>query len=142
MRIQYLDMDAPHPTAFNTIKIDPTDSQLLTHERYENKQAGARLLASMLSIHKGAYFGLAGMILLMLSSLALPLFVITGWMMYLDRRQAGRPAGDLMVVQNGCPAPGCPCGSNSLGLVSSRSLTASKKQKSPTRGPFCFWRKR
>ncbi|HEY0682100.1 MAG TPA: PepSY-associated TM helix domain-containing protein [Steroidobacter sp.] len=87
LRIQYLDFDPPHATAFSTVKIDPTNSQLLTHERYADKTTGARLLASMLSIHKGGYFGVIGSVLLMLSSLALPLFVITGWMMYLDRRR-------------------------------------------------------
>jgi sulfite reductase (NADPH) flavoprotein alpha-component len=87
LRIQYLLADAPHATAVNTIKIDPTDSQILSHERYAEKQTGARLIASMLSIHKGGYFGLVGTIALMLSSLALPLFMVTGWMMYLDRRK-------------------------------------------------------
>lgn len=87
LRIQYLDADAPHTTAFNTIKIDPTNAQLLTHVRYDDKGTGARLLDSMLVIHKGSYFGVIGSVLMMLSSLALPLFVITGWMMYLDRRR-------------------------------------------------------
>lgn len=87
LRILYLDADAPHMTAFNTIKLDPATAQVLSHERYADKQTGARLLSSMLSIHKGSYFGVIGSLLLMLSSLALPLFVITGWMMYLDRRQ-------------------------------------------------------
>ena len=87
LRIQYLDADAPHMTALNTIKIDPTNSQLLTHERYADKQTGARLLSSMLVIHKGSYFGVIGSLLMMVSSLALPLFVVTGWMMYLDRRR-------------------------------------------------------
>lgn len=87
LRIQYLDADAPHMTAFNTVKIDPTNSQLLTHERYADKQAGGRLLSSVLVIHKGSYFGVIGSLLMMLSSLALPLFGITGWMMYLDRRR-------------------------------------------------------
>lgn len=87
LRIQYLQFDPPHATAFSTVKIDPTNSQVLSHERYADKNTGARLLTSMLSIHKGGYFGVVGSVLLMLSSLALPLFVITGWMMYLDRRR-------------------------------------------------------
>jgi sulfite reductase (NADPH) flavoprotein alpha-component len=87
LRIQYLMADAPHVTAFNTVEIDPANSEVLSHERYADKQTGARLLASMLSIHKGAYFGIVGTVLLMLSSLALPLFMITGWLMYLDRRR-------------------------------------------------------
>ncbi|MBL8270998.1 PepSY-associated TM helix domain-containing protein [Steroidobacter sp.] len=86
LRVQYVDVGAPL-TDVNTIKIDPSDSQVLSHQRYEDKQAGGKLLSSMLAIHKGSYFGLVGTVLLMLSSLALPLFVITGWMMYLDRRR-------------------------------------------------------
>lgn len=86
LHIEYLDMDPPHASALNLIRIDPTDSRLLVHERYADKQTGGRLLASMLALHKGGYFGVVGSLLLMLSSLALPLFVITGWMMYLDRR--------------------------------------------------------
>jgi sulfite reductase (NADPH) flavoprotein alpha-component len=92
VRIQYLDVDAPHTTAVSTIKIDPTNSQLLSHERYADKQTGARLLTSMLAIHKGSYFGVVGSLLMMLSSLALPLFVVTGWMMYLDRRRVAERA--------------------------------------------------
>lgn len=87
LRIRYLDVDAPHQSANNTIKIDPATSQLLSHERYANQSAGGRLLISMLAIHRGHFFGIPGMALLMLSSLALPLFVVTGWMMYLDRRR-------------------------------------------------------
>jgi sulfite reductase (NADPH) flavoprotein alpha-component len=87
VRIQYFDSHAPHTSAVNTIKIDPTSSRLLMHERYEDKQTGGRLIASMLAIHKGGYFGPVGSLLLMLSSLALPVFVVTGWMMYLDRRR-------------------------------------------------------
>lgn len=87
LRIQYLEFDPPHATAFSTMKIDPANSQVLSHDRHADKSTGARLLSSMLSIHKGAYFGVVGSVLLMLSSLALPLFVITGWMMYVDRRR-------------------------------------------------------
>lgn len=87
VRIRYFDVDAPHASATNTVKIDPTTSLLLSHERYADKGAGGKLLSSMLAIHKGGYFGIVGIVLIMLSSLALPLFVITGWMMYLDRRR-------------------------------------------------------
>ena len=87
LRFRYLDTDAPHQSANNTLKIDPASSQLLSHERYEDQSAGGRLMTSMLAIHRGHFFGIPGMALLMLSSLALPLFVVTGWMMYLDRRR-------------------------------------------------------
>jgi sulfite reductase (NADPH) flavoprotein alpha-component len=87
LRIVYLDADAPHVEAFNTVQIDPTTSQVLSHERYADKNTGARMLASMLSLHKGGYFGVIGSTLMLLSSLMLPVFAITGWMMYLERRR-------------------------------------------------------
>lgn len=87
LRIRYLDIDPPHRSANNTLKIDPASSQLLSHERYADQSAGGRLMTSMLAIHRGHFFGIPGTALLMLSSLALPLFVVTGWMMYLDRRR-------------------------------------------------------
>jgi len=41
----------------------------------------------MFALHSGSFFGEAGVVLMMLASLAMPLFPITGWMMYLDRRR-------------------------------------------------------
>ncbi len=87
LRIQYFDVNPPHDHATNTVNIDPASSQVLTHERYADKPPGGRLIASMLAVHRGNYFGIIGNLALMLSSLAMSLFVITGWMMYLDRRR-------------------------------------------------------
>jgi sulfite reductase (NADPH) flavoprotein alpha-component len=69
------------------VKIDPSTARLLLHERYADKPTGGKLIASMLAIHKGSYFGVIGSIVMMISSLSLPVFVVTGWMMYLDRRR-------------------------------------------------------
>jgi sulfite reductase (NADPH) flavoprotein alpha-component len=44
-------------------------------------------MSSMFALHSGSFFGEAGVVLMMLASLAMPLFPITGWMMYLDRRR-------------------------------------------------------
>jgi uncharacterized iron-regulated membrane protein len=87
LRVQYYDVNAPHDEAINTIKLDSATAEVLMYERHAEKPAGSRLLASMLAIHKGNFFGVPGMALLMLSSLALPIFVISGWMMYLERRR-------------------------------------------------------
>lgn len=100
LRVQYLDRDAPHDWANNTIKIDPASSQLLSHERYADQTVGGQLMTSMLAIHRGQYFGVPGMLLLMLSSLALPLFLVTGWMMYLDRRGVEERARKRQAASN------------------------------------------
>lgn len=83
----YLLHDAEHPRAMNQLRLDPRDGRVLRHERYADKRFGAQLLASVYPLHTGEYFGLAGRILMALASLAMPLFAITGWLLYLDRRR-------------------------------------------------------
>jgi sulfite reductase (NADPH) flavoprotein alpha-component len=41
----------------------------------------------MFPLHSGQFFGFPGMLAFMLASLAMPLFAVTGWMLYLDRRK-------------------------------------------------------
>ncbi|WP_185057909.1 flavodoxin domain-containing protein, partial [Pseudomonas fluorescens] len=48
------------------------------------------LLSSIYALHVGSYFGLVGRIVLTLASLTMPLFFITGWLLYLDRRRKQR----------------------------------------------------
>ncbi len=72
--------------------MDPASGQLLKDRRYNDSSAGKQLLASVYALHVGSYFGLAGRLLMMLASLAMPLFFITGWLLYLDRRRKKRAA--------------------------------------------------
>ncbi|MGG2362119.1 hypothetical protein ACE4Z5_24405, partial [Salmonella enterica] len=59
-------------------------------------------------LHSGGFFGVGGLILFMLSSLLMPLFAVTGWMLYLDRRAkqraARRLARDLAATPSGTAA--------------------------------------
>lgn len=82
----YLLKDAEHPRALNQLTLDPLSGQVQRHERYADKSFGAQLLASIYALHVGDYFGLPGRILMALASLGMPLFAITGWLLYLDRR--------------------------------------------------------
>lgn len=86
----YLLKDAEHPRALNQLTLDPLSGQVQRHERYADKPFGAQLLASVYALHVGEYFGLAGRILMALASLSMPLFAITGWLLYLDRRRKKR----------------------------------------------------
>ncbi|PXC03268.1 flavodoxin, partial [Pseudomonas aeruginosa] len=82
--------DAPHERAFNTLTLDPANGQVKSDQRYSDRSFGSQLLASVYALHVGSYFGMAGRILMMLASLAMPLFFITGWLLYLDRRRKKR----------------------------------------------------
>ncbi|MFK3718978.1 PepSY domain-containing protein [Pseudomonas fulva] len=86
----YLLDDADHPRAFDTLVLDPANGKVSRHERYSDKSLKAQLLQSVYALHVGEYFGLIGRIVLTLASLAMPIFFVTGWLLYLDRRRKRR----------------------------------------------------
>ncbi|WP_296272036.1 sulfite reductase flavoprotein subunit alpha [Pseudomonas sp. UBA6323] len=88
----YMLDDADHVSAFNQFQIDPQSGVISRHERYVDKSFKAQLLASVYALHVGEYFGMPGRILMMLATAAMPLFFITGWLLYLDRRRKKRAA--------------------------------------------------
>jgi sulfite reductase (NADPH) flavoprotein alpha-component len=90
----YLLKDSPHDRALNQINLDPATGEVKSHERYVSKSLKAQLLTSIYALHTGSYFGLVGRIILTVSSLLMPLFFITGWLLYLDRRRKKRQVRD------------------------------------------------
>ncbi len=85
MEFRYLDAQASHERAFNTLAVD-SEGRVASSERYDDKKFGAQLVSSIFPLHSGSYFGLAGVIVFLLASLAMPVFAVTGWIMYLQRR--------------------------------------------------------
>ena len=66
----------------------------------------------MLSVHRGKVFGFAGMVVFMLAALMLPLFCITGYLLYMDRRRkqanakaARHPAPETAQIHEGFERP-------------------------------------
>lgn len=88
--VSYLLDDAQHPRAANQIQLEPLTGRVIRHELFSDKPFGAQLLASIYALHVGEYFGLPGRILMMLASAAMPVFFVTGWLLYLDRRRKKR----------------------------------------------------
>ncbi|WP_310196282.1 sulfite reductase flavoprotein subunit alpha [Pseudomonas hunanensis] len=86
----YLLDDAAHERAFNTVTLDPASGQFKRVERYADKSFKAQLLQSVYALHVGSYFGLPGRIIVTVASLTMPLFFVTGWLLYLDRRRKKR----------------------------------------------------
>lgn len=83
---------AEHVRALNQLQVDPKSGEVSRHERYADKSFKAQLLASIYALHVGEYFGMPGRILMMLATGAMPLFFVTGWLLYLDRRRKKRAA--------------------------------------------------
>lgn len=85
MEFRYLEEHPRHERAFNTLAID-SEGRVAKQERYADKPLAARLVSSIFPLHSGSYFGLAGVIVFLIASLAMPVFAVTGWIMYLQRR--------------------------------------------------------
>ena len=85
----YLQPDAVHERARDRLHLDAATGAVTRHDRYADKALAGRLVNSIYPLHMGSYWGLPGRLAMALSSLALVLFAITGWWMYLDRRRTG-----------------------------------------------------
>jgi len=85
LEFRYLDAQPSHERAFNTLAIDK-EGHISRAERYQDKRLAAQLVSSIFPLHSGSYFGIAGVIIFLIASLAMPVFAVTGWMMYLRRR--------------------------------------------------------
>ena len=91
LQVMYLPEAAAHGRAFNRLNLGAS-GKVLQHERYSDKSGVQQLLASVYPLHTGDYFGQPGRILMLLASLSMPLFFITGWQLYLGRRRQRRAA--------------------------------------------------
>ncbi len=95
------------------LRFDATTGALVKAELYARRSAGATLAANFYALHTGAFFGIVGRILLFASSLTMPLFTITGFLLYFARRRSkralatvstappssvGASSGDMLVV--------------------------------------------
>jgi sulfite reductase (NADPH) flavoprotein alpha-component len=85
MEFRYLEERPRHERAFNTLAID-SEGKVVKAERYADKPLAARLVSSIFPLHSGSYFGLVGVVVFLIASLAMPVFAVTGWIMYLQRR--------------------------------------------------------
>lgn len=87
VQFNYLTAQSPHEHARNRMNIALQTGEIKQAEPYANKSRGSRFIAAIYPLHMGSYFGLPGRIIMTLAALLMPLFGITGWMLYLDRRR-------------------------------------------------------
>ncbi len=90
VRMLYLDEGSPHRYANSTLLIDSQTGDIVKREPYSEKSASGKFIASIYALHSGSYWGNAGMLAMMLAGLLLPLFAVTGWIMYVARRRASK----------------------------------------------------
>ncbi|MEH3121398.1 MAG: sulfite reductase flavoprotein subunit alpha [Sphingomonas phyllosphaerae] len=86
---------ARHDRVSDELTIDSTSGKVLSDSRYADRALGEDIVASVYEIHRGAYFGILGRVAIMLASLTMPLFTVTGFLLYFARRRRKRALAEV-----------------------------------------------
>jgi sulfite reductase (NADPH) flavoprotein alpha-component len=87
MRIRSWPKDSTLESMRDEFRIDAVTGQVVSAERYADKTLGEKAIASVLDIHRGAVLGWPGKLAFMIAAASMPLFAITGVLLYLSRRK-------------------------------------------------------
>ncbi|MBC9879809.1 PepSY domain-containing protein [Bradyrhizobium sp. INPA01-394B] len=87
MRIRSWRKDSTLESMRDEFRIDAVTGQLVSAERYADKTLGEKAIAGVLDIHRGAVLGWPGKLAFMIAAALMPLFAITGVLLYLSRRK-------------------------------------------------------
>lgn len=79
-------------TMRDEFRINAVTGQLVSAERYADKTFGETIIAAIYDIHRGAILGWPGKLAFMIAAIMMPLFAVTGVLLYLSRRKLRRPA--------------------------------------------------
>lgn len=92
IRIRSWPKDSTLDTTRDEFRIDAITGQVISAERYADKTLGEKIIANVLDIHRGAFLGWPGKLAFMIAAGLMPLFSVTGILLYLSRRRLRRPA--------------------------------------------------
>lgn len=87
LEVTFLDALPQHERARNTFKYDLKAQEVKEISYYRDKKLNEKIMSSMLPVHRGNFFGPVWQFLTMLAALSMPLFFISGWLLYLKRRK-------------------------------------------------------
>ncbi len=87
LEISFVDAEPQHERARNKATYNYQNSSLNDVELYADKKLNEKIMSSMLPVHRGSFFGPIYQFCVVLASLMMPLFFVTGWMLYLKRRK-------------------------------------------------------
>lgn len=89
--ISYVAPDANSDRHRSAISINAHSGAVLSEQPYmPQTPLGKRIMQGIYELHTGEWFGTPGLIINMLASLLMPLFTITGLLLYIDRRHKKR----------------------------------------------------
>lgn len=87
IELSFIDAIPQHERARNNATYDYQNASIEKIELYADKKLNEKIMSSMLPVHRGSFMGPIYQFFAMLASLAMPLFFVTGWMLYLKRRK-------------------------------------------------------
>lgn len=90
MQLSFVDPVAQHERARNSATYNYQTAEFTKVELYEDKKLNEKIMSSMLPVHRGSFFGPIYQFFAMVAALLMPLFFVTGWMLYLKRRKQKR----------------------------------------------------
>ncbi len=91
MRIRSWPKDFTLESVRDEFRVDAVSGQIISAERYADKTLGEKAIAGVLDIHRGAVLGWPGKLAFMVAAALMPLFAVTGLLLYLSRRKLRRP---------------------------------------------------
>lgn len=100
IRIRSWAKESPLDTTRDEFRVDAVTGQVVAAERYGDKSFGEKIIASVLDIHRGAILGWPGKLAFMIAAALMPLFAVTGILLYLSRRKLRRPAQPPLGQEN------------------------------------------
>lgn len=87
VELGFLDPVPQHDRARNKAVYNYQTATIQNIELYADKKLNEKIMSSMLPVHRGSFFGPVYHFFAMLAALAMPLFFVSGWMLYLKRRK-------------------------------------------------------
>ena len=87
VQLSFVDAIPQHERARNQATFNYETSTIEQMQLYADKKLNEKIMGSMLPVHRGSFFGPVYQFLAMLASLTMPLFFVTGLMLYLKRRK-------------------------------------------------------
>lgn len=87
IELTFIDPTPQHERARNQAIYNYQSHQFEKLDLYEDKKLNEKIMSSMLPVHRGSFFESTYQFIAMLASLTMPLFFVTGWMLYLKRRK-------------------------------------------------------
>jgi sulfite reductase (NADPH) flavoprotein alpha-component len=88
--MRMLPQEARFDRMTDELRFDAANGTLVKADRYADRGPGEVVAGNFYALHTGQFFGLPGRIVMLLTSLAMPLFTVTGLLLYLARRRTKR----------------------------------------------------